>query len=421
MNAHDTGNTAGQEERLVRALRQRADGLPGPAGDNLGLDAIRGRARTVRRTRVAAATLGAAAAVAAVAVPLGVLTGGSSTDPPPPAQSPSSEVTPSDDASAKPSEAVDPPGAATLPPLAYAVGDLVVPADEDSFSVPDGASTGFAVARFGDGWLVSLLQEGSVRLLDSAGGDVASWSGVSGEAVVDPTLSAAAWVGADGAVSVLRVGDEEPTTLPGELPSTEVGAGTVVGVHGDCVEECTVYASSYVAPDASGEGGGEQHVRLGLDGPAEPVLPDAIALTDVSPDGRLVTGLVSVDQEAGTTCSAAFDVESGERLWETCDARSLSFSPDGERLLGFDAFSDGANYSGWRVLDATTGAVEQRFDGVVFDAAWDVDGSWLVIRGESGTEQARVERWAADGDGPEEVAPVRDRQVSEQTYRLERR
>ena len=108
-------------------------------------------------------------------------------------------------------------------------------------------------------------------------------------------------------------------------------------------------------------------------------MPGLLSLDDISPDGTLATGYTVIDEQAFEFCSAVVEIRTGRQLWETCEASSLRFSPDGESVLGIDPYPDGFGHSFVDVLDARDGTLLRHYEGgTVFDERWERDGTYLV-------------------------------------------
>jgi hypothetical protein len=403
MNTHDE-----LEELLGRELHGQVDGMNSAP---LGLRDVQGRARSIRRTRVAASTIGAAAAVAAVVVPLVLVMGpdrGGHTLPP--------AVSPTVTQSADPAD--------PHPPLSFSLGQEIHPVDGAPFTPELDATEGLRFFRFGDQWVVGTYGSGDGNgLLLSVVGDtgtvVRSFEIAESNIVSNEQGTAVAWVDQDDAVRVLAVGMDEPAVLTGELPAPS-NMTTLVALRGDdCAEgDCEVLFQSYVD---DGSGTRTEIYRMSMDGQPEQILDTVMNLSDVSPDGTLATGLISMDNIEQTSCSAVVEIATGKQRWKTCEAGNLRFSPDGEHVLGSDPYLDGANHSLWVVLDAADGSEVRRGEGIVFDEAWDTDTSWLVIAGESGTEKAWVQRYELGTKQPTVIGEPSDRQITGLGYQVERR
>ena len=389
-------NTNNDElERLLGdELNDRAGDI---GGARLNLSDVRGRARSIRRTRVAVSTMGAAAVIAAVVVPMVLVVGpGRDSDTLPPAESPTVNRTddPADpDDSAEP---VDP-----HPPLAYALGSEIHPVDGAPFTPQVDATEGMFFARFGDQWVVGTYNDTGFLLsvVDGTGKLVRSFDAAEGSGVVSNEAgTAVTWLGRDGSARVLAVGEDEPAVLPGDVPG-KLRMTTLTGLRGDdcSAGDCELLFQVWVDDHS-------ENYRMTMDGQPERILPELVDVTDISPDGTLATGATSVDVFNQTSCSAVVEMATGDQLWETCKAGDLRFSPDGEHVLGNDPYLDGPNHWTWMVFDAGDGSQVRRGEGIVYGEDWDSPTTWLVVLGDSDTDRTRVVRYELGSQQPTVVA-----------------
>lgn len=394
---------------LSEALHQRAEQLHDAP---VTLDDVRVSAGAIRRRRRIAAGLGTLALVA-VLTPVGIATLGADDSAPPPAAS---------DANGAAAPRAD-------DGLAHLVGDTIVRADGTSFR-PQVEGTPVTFAPVGDGrWVVQTYDEQSpsgtrIWVVDDAGAPVQQYAG--GDSTLttsDGTGSAAGpsvgWLDREGTIQVLQAGSGRPVA---------VGAGTsdtqLIEVRGDCDDAagCEVLEETYGARSA-------RTARVSPEG-SEPFLDGVFySLSDVSPDGALAAGTVSIDEFGQGSCSGVYDVDARRMLWRTCEASGLTFSPDGALVLGVDPYLDGPNHSLNVVLDARDGSVVDQRRGILFDEQWESASSWLTVEApEGGTEGAdgevtsRIVRYTVDGGTPEEVAgPVASEIPADAAYRLQAR
>lgn len=367
MNAHDD---------LTGALRRQADGF----GDDrpLTLHDVKGRARGIRRRRVAAGGLAVAAAFA-VAVPLGLQGLGSAgtappVDPAKPSPRPVETVPAPDDPTGVRLATGVPAGVAT-PGIDYAYRDRIVPADAPDQPVRTEADYQ-ELAPLGDGW-VGVWAEGEDVTVDlvAADGSV-TWSGPGDFGLAASSDGTVVAFGAPGGRLFTVTEGEEPQQLYDGPPSLVVA----VEGSGSCDAEnvCTVWANENQAdavPFSVDSTGQRQDV------------PRMMTLRGVGPDGSL-TGTVSATDMG--SCSALFGPD-GEQQWRTCDHTLESFSPDGRYVLGAPAYLDGAGEGRIAILDAATGKVlaeatnDMRSQAFVSNARWDVDGTLLLPTFQDGT------------------------------------
>lgn len=382
---------------LREALHERAEALHTAP---VTLDDVRDRAGGIRRRRRIAAGVGALAVVAVLA-PVGVVAMNGDED-----GAPSPGATDADDGGA--------PSAGSG--LAHEADGVIVRADGTSFR-PQVEGDPFAFAPVGDGrWVVQTFDDQSVRgtgiwVLDQQGTPIREYAG--GESAIATTAvgeQAVAWVDADGAVQVLAAGSDRPVAVGPGTDATEL-----IEVRGDCGDQ----AGCAVLVETRGRGG----ARLGrlTGGESQPFLDDIFtSLSDVSPDGTLVAGMLSLDEMAMESCSGVYDREAGRLLWKTCAASELRFSPDGALVLGLDPFLDGANHTLNVVIDARDGTVIDQHRGTLYDEEWESTDTWLSVEG-AGAGQSRIVRHTVGGGTEEVAAPLADEMPSLTAYRLQLR
>ena len=258
-------NNDNLEQLLVDELHDAAGGM---GGARLQLTDVRGRARSIRRTRIAVGTVGAAVAVAAAVIPLALVVGmDRSADQLPPSNSPT--VTES-------AEQTDP-----HPSLAFAQGSEIHPVDGEPFTPELDTSSGMQFVRFGENWVVASYDDVAMRVsvVDGTGRVLKSYDAVENPIVANAAGTAVAWLGRDGAARVLAVGADEPAVLAAELPG-RLELNTLLALRGDCTgSDCELLFDSYTDQ-------GSETYRMGLDGQPERILEGALmSLSDISPDG----------------------------------------------------------------------------------------------------------------------------------------
>lgn len=344
------------EQQMRDGLRSAASGAGTPA---LTLDDVRGRARGIRRRRAAVGAGGAAALVAAAVVPVALLAGGgASTDTLPPA-----DATPTVIDTANPVVEAYPPG--------WIVDGEVRSSDGTAFT-PDVEGDITHLLRLGaDRWVLgSQGPDGGFEVLV-----------VDGSGMVEDAFDAqdAGMVGDDSGTAVAWFDREDrPTVLTKDAAAPSIwsiiGEGDPRPV--DLLEGCDAEGCRLVAETDLGDG--RRTVLVDQDGLGSTFDRfGVVELTDVSPDGTLVAGFT--EQADDGSCSAVVDVESGRLLWETCNASTLRFSPNGGQVLAIDARLSGFGHSFVEVRNALDGTVERRFDGgTIFDERWDSEDSFLV-------------------------------------------
>ncbi len=345
---------------LRAALRGKADEL-GP-DHLLTLDDVKGRARGIRRRRVAVSGL-AAAAVLAVAVPVGLALGPDVTGRPDSGPAVTTSATPTPSETPPPSTTVDP----TAPPVVGGPVQVVLTTQvqarggepqipylfDGAINLPDGSQVPVAadytqVAPLGDGWVA--VRSGSVDLLDSSGAVTESHP-AAGSLAVSADGSIVVYATPEGVMTSLTA-DGPALTLnsaadarPGSSPAGVLGSGTCKeGGGADGTGGCVVYYNVR----------GER---------TEAYYASSHGITDAAYGLLLVGGVASDGRVAGVTevsdtgsCSVLLDPDAAP-LWRTCDYTLGAFSPDGRYVLGHPAYTDGVGDGSLAILDATTGEV----------------------------------------------------------------
>lgn len=380
MSEHD-------EQAFSEALRIQAVGAGTPT---LTLDDVRGRARGIRRRRAAVVAGGAAALVAAAVLPVALLVGGdSSPDSLPPAGDPTVSDTANPEGSGEPVGQLG----------SWLEGRTIHPATGEPFE-PDVEGEIASTRWLSDGrWLLATYPGTDYALVavDARGEPLTAYEGVDSGLASDDAGTAVAWTGADGRVRVLLSGSEEPVVLAARLDDRRAAARPLEVLPGCTPQECVALVEVYDdSPDGSSQ------LAVGLQG--QPQRLDRLGLlsiSDVSPDGALVAGLVEADELEMRYCSAVVVFATGEELWRTCDAGTFRFSPDGVHVLGVDPYLDGFGHSFVEVRDALSGEPQRRYEGpTVFDETWDSDGGYLVSIQTNAGENLLL-RLDLDGGEPE--------------------
>jgi hypothetical protein len=355
------------QEDLGRTLRERADGIdsrPITLGD------VRGRARRIRRRQAAGVTAGLAL-LAAVVLPIALL-GGSGTD-----RSDPDPATPS------PSRAVDPAdhGVPTLQDgvIVYQDGPRIPLSGELR-----GTADGFAVLGSDRYVVVSPASDGEreATLVDDAGRPLDRFPLYSG-LTAGPGGTSVAWIAPDRTLHLLVAGSDQPRTIA----IGDVGATQTTAVNGDCADDCTIA----VRTDRGGDLGGTVLVTASgevVDGPA--AVP---AVVDISPDGSLIAGLDSIDDDDIHLCGGVYDVGAGDYAWRGCADNAFGFSPDG--ALVATSFAEGLGPTGVRIRDVRTGTVVAKLDSSwIASTAWE-DATHLlavVVADDGSTSLRRLGR-----------------------------
>ena len=375
------------DELTTRLSRQLHDQVDDWHDTPLTLAGVQGRARTIRRRRQAIGTGAVAAAVLAVAIPVG-LTLDARTD------STDIPVTPSPTRVVDP---VDPDATGSEIGLPYLGGrTLTLPTGEE-VQLPSGYSGGAVL----DGTVFTLRQDPAgeryeLSRLDRLG-DVSEVLPLASQGFVTNAGSTAlAYVRADGHLAV-RGPDAEAADL-GDVSSYGVVQPVALVGGPDCpevAETCVVWFndSQGGAWVADGTGGVTE-------APGSPV-----AVTDVAEDGR-VASVTSVDLAAGGACSAVTDPD-GEQVFETCDHTLGRFAPGGAHLSAAPAYESGIGDTFAAVVDAD-GTEVARYEAprgdFVRDSAWE-DPEHLLVTTYSYEEGWSVVRLGVDGSTETALGP----------------
>ena len=380
-----------EQQAFEEALRIQAVGAGTPT---LTLDDVRGRARGIRRRRASLAAAAGAGVVAAAVVPIALLVGGgTSEDTLPPVDTP----TVSDTANPVTEEPLGP---------GWIVEGEVHAADGTSFTPDVDGEISYLLRLGADRWVLGAYPDGGqfrILVVDASGAVLSSHAAREYGVLGDRSGSAVVWVAQDNVRRLLVAGSDEPVEMRPLIPS---GSDLRALLPGCTVESCTTIVESYgISPGedstllAMRENGGV----TGFD------VPGLLSLEDISPDGTLATGYTVIDEQAFEFCSAVVEIRTGRQLWETCEASSLRFSPDGDLVLGIDPYLDGPNHSLQVLLDAETGEELARHETTIYDETWDSPDSWLSVEG--GGSTSSVIRYTWDGsrltpevlDGPVET------------------
>lgn len=384
--------TRPDSNRLTDELDRGAHRFDELGGRDLDLSEVLGRARGIRHRRRAGVALAAAAVLAAVAVPVGLSAGGTTTAPPLPASS----VTP------RPIQriALDDLPVGAAPTTGWVDGHTWHAADGKVLAVNPHAGDVRGIAPVGDGAVVSMAHtDGALWawFLHDDGTFEELASPIEGGLVRSPDGRVVAFVGSHHRATVV-LGARRHTAL---RPTGHTGSLSAAAVTGeDCSATgpgCVVWLndlgrSPWTLPVASGAA-----ADLAM-------VPRIETLADVASDGHKA-GIVS-RTDAGT-CSEVQD-GGGHRLWRTCDARFLTFSPDGTRLLGTAAYGDGLGDTRLSVFDAATGRAQLDLPtargAVITQMVWEDDTHVLAAVSEGG--RAAIVRLGLDGRAEYAVAPV---------------
>ncbi|WP_296605504.1 hypothetical protein [Nocardioides sp.] len=307
------------EESFVRELERRADhAFDGTHGTPITFEAVRSKAHGIRRRRRTAAA-GAVAAAVAVAILVPTVWGGS-----------------------------DRPGSEGIDPATTTTGHGAVLHDR-TLTLSDGTTVPLdvddaEVQQLGvltDGRIiVPTNQPNRLRVFGPAGELRAEYSIGTTLIRMSPTNDAVAWMEGDGSVMVLSSDSPEPVEL-----------GTV-----------EAQDPSYPLIDAVVD---SQHVLVG-DGntTTTEVTPDGVRplttseplrVTDVSPDGDLWAVQYADDADPQFGCAGLYEPMAARIVARSCETANLTFSPEGQHLLG--ARGDNAMIGDAAVFDLDLGVV----------------------------------------------------------------
>ena len=403
MSNHD------EKDLLSRELHQRSAGI---GGHPIGMDDVRGRARSIRRRRNAVRGV-VAAVVLAVAVPVGLSATdllGSSGTPAPPVASQTGEPTPD-----TPAPTPGPDG--TFPLTVHGLekgepaGVPYVVARNHQLVTPDGTldlPEAYAmITPYNGGWLAvgSSEHPGKIIMLDD-NLEVTHTDPAGGYALaVSDDGSHVAYVVRESNDQVLLV--NAPTD--GTDPVTwmiDVPGGESLDPVGFLDNDTVVYNAPATNLMGVARTGGTTTPIEGLR-----------RVDDASEATGMVSGLVSYGADGA--CSGVMDPVSGTLLWKSCDYSNLRFSPDGRYVVADAAYFDGPGSPTVSIVDASTGEKVVEFSPVqkdtvvgVSQSAWEDDDTVLSYVDEGG-DQAMV-RLGTDGsiEAVTDVVAVRPMSVA---------
>ncbi|MBB5791287.1 hypothetical protein [Jiangella mangrovi] len=344
------------ENTLAAELRHRSGDVFPTSGM---ADRARRRARVVRRRRAVA--VGAVTAVAlAIAVPTAL------------------------SLRSVPQTAGEPAGPPTLggttelqldglpegppPAIGWSAGRTFHRADGSTVELPENVydvlelADGFTAARVGDDGaeVVSLDDDG--RVTDSRAG---------AGPVVSPDGSLQAYYDQDAGQLWAEPADGSGT----EPRAHEVPPGRRIEPVGFL--DGGVLVSSVLTPDGALEMNLLNDLAGGMDVDPTDLLWDLERVSAVSAPAGLVAGYTELRDDG--SCSAVYEADAGEPLWETCDYSFDHFSPDGRYLVGSVAYRDGEGNPYAVVVDARTGEVVHTYEGRFINEATFEDDDHLLI------------------------------------------
>lgn len=368
MNDQDRlGRQLGQE------LRTRADDVYGAP---FSLDDVRGRARTIRRGRMAVAAGALAAAVAVVAIAPAALSGGlDRADGPQPARpAPSSG------------------GHAAV------LRDGVVTLSDGATVRLDGA--GRQVTQLG------LLSDGRVVVADQAaqaievfapdGSLTSTYPSDPVNLTMSSTSRLAAWL--EGSrVRVLESGSPDPVALA-RMART---AGTVPMVDAVTGDHCADGGCWAVVSDGTQTVG-----EVSADGVRAVATDEPLRVTDVSPDGGTWAVAFPPPEDQQVPCVGLYDPAADEVLVRSCTAGTLDFSPDGRHLLSVSY--ENSMTGRFTVLDRELRVVRAIAPPaqVVSRVAFDGDTHVLAALADLQSRRWSLVRFPLDDGAPQTVATI---------------
>ena len=326
----------------------------------------------------------------AIAIPVGFSVGGPAQrgDVPPATNDPSPSVTGTVVIDPRSAEVVD----STPVPLVDVDAPSLITQD-GTVTLPGPFST---ITSYLDGWVGVAMDEatGTIQFL-SAAREVEDSAGPTGGLVVSADGQRISWSEYDGSRWRVIVADPAGrtewvyTTFP---PSPQDRMVVPVGF----VSEDEVAVRQY---DNTGP------TRTFVAGGGAPVdVPGFVQAEAASSTTGLVAGLTEI--KADGSCWGVVDgvARTGTTIWDTCDYRLGSFSPDGSHLVGTAPDADNYGSPTLALLDATTGKPVVDFEvagarkqvvGIWSQMAWE-DDETLVVRVMTGDDYSIV-RLGLDG------------------------
>jgi len=374
-----------QTDELTRALRERSDDM---SGTGPSLDDVKGRARGIQRRRRAASGLAVAAVALAIAVPMGTQLDGLNRGQQPPVatQAPS----PTTDASGpvEPQVPVEVEVEAAAAPRGE--GPAILYADGTTLHRPDGSELELPaqytyLLPYADGVMGfngGEGERGTTTIVDGQGNPVEGpWDGLTG-AISSDGQSVATVLHATGGV------DLQLRPRAGADPD-EGWTSNVVAFDGE------VDLAGFVGPDSVaydltvfGDKGGKSTPYV-TDWSSEPrELTSVIDLRAANDVTGVVAGMSTMDFRRNEYCFAVVKAATDSVVWDTCEYRLDTFSPDGSSVIGVDPQTDGLGGSTATMLDATNGDVMREFtvpDGFINDIQWESDSTALAAVMQDGT------------------------------------
>jgi len=349
--------------RLSRQLHEQADDWHAAP---LTLDGVRGRARSIQRTRRIVTGTAAAAVVAAVIVPTVTLLGtdlGADREIPPAGPSPTRVI-----------DSQDPIPESSLG-IPFIEGRTLTLPDGVQGRLPDDYQGGtvlgdtvFGIRSDDSGNLVLDRLDAQLGVSETLPLDSGLVPNLEGDAIAYVSSGELTIRWEDGSTNLGPVGPVEVVRLVGG-PDCTLGA-----------DDCVVYFND-----------GETPRFLNNSGEGSDVSGEPLSVADVD-DDRRVAMLTEVTEEPGS-CGRVYDQQSQQESFSTCEYTLGRFSPDGSHLSATQPYEDGFGDAFHAILDPDSGAELARYEsgqGGIYYSVWEdpehllvlsyEDGAWLVTR-----------------------------------------
>lgn len=367
-----------EDRGLTEALQRRADELG--TTHPLSLEDVQGRARGIRRRRTALSGL-AAAAVLAVAAPIGLTIGDDATP------DRSTPVASSGVKDGVLTTEVDADGGKPGVPYLY----------DGEIHLPDGGTVQVAgewtsFDTLGEGFVVS---DGSDLALLDVEGQIVHEVPTSGSTfAVSADHTVVAHLTERGVQTIGVTGDEFTVPVPADIESPQLVA--VQGTE-SCDPEHEEGGCVFFLNDGGPTPGAWSLTSKGMINP----LSEFLALSDVA-DDKQVAGMTSIDELEPSACHQVWaDAFADGPEWQSCDHRVIAFSPDGTRVSAGYSYADGFGDGSLAILDAADGTVlaewvnSEEHPAAATNLGWDDDGTLLGVVNEG--ESWALMRFSPDG------------------------
>lgn len=292
-----------------------------------------------------------------------------------------------------------------------------------TINLPKGATV-TEIARVAGSYLLSTVDKAGsqhVVLATDDGTVLRSWRSVDDwyfpSLVASEDRELGAFTRADGTVIVVEDQGRVVTELASVVPH---GTGThqaPVAVRGrSCIgadADCVVVIHAEVSAPSGAQ-------RTWIIAPGQPAVPAGTEIGAVSAVARhgYTAGKIRIIDDGDGACSGVADV-GGSILWETCQDRMISFSPNAELILATTSAYFGSGEHELTVFDADTGAERLRLktaDNVgIYEMVWEDDSHVLAVvsdwkvdseSGDHTNKRWAVLRIALDGSRAYAVEPI---------------